>query len=929
MKNVQKTLGNLIPVILATAFYAAVFSPLHALIGDAVTLISIFPVAMAGWFSGILGGLFWSVLILFLNLGFFGYFGYAVDPVMFIKEGASGFISLMVVGAVAGWAQTSKQKVKDELAQRKLSEIALKKNEQRYRSQFENMIEGIAIDEVIYENENPIDWVILDVNPSYEKILGISREKAIGRLASEIYGSKQAIQGFLTEYEAAIKTGKPVRRSTHSLIGNRELSYTVIPIGEKQVVVIFTDITEQLRSSRMEKEQQKMSDALRNIASALNMTIHLDEVLDIILDHMEQFVSFDAADIMLIENDMLRIERHKGYSERGLADFADHFSFSLQEIPSALWMVQNSHTLIIADTSQSDLWVSIPATAWIGSYMGLPIIAKGRMIGILNFLHTQKNFFENFPYQQLQPFAEQVALAIENARIFEETRKRAQRLALINRVASQLTMPADLVEIQQLAVDCVAEALGVEEAGLALLDSENNCLTLVADHPAPGNVSIKGIAIPLENNLSMDFILENKTSFLSTDAQNDPRLRAVRHIMIRQGINSILIVPLIIRGEVIGTMGCDVTKEGRTFSLEEIILAETLTNLVAGRIEQARLLAGEKKRAAELSMLHKTTLAITQPYELSKLLQHIVERAVWLLDSSGGMLYLKLPDEEMLECKVSYKNGYDPVGTKLQIGEGAAGIVAQTGQPLIIANYGAWSEKPEVFRVITEPFGLISVPVMWQSQIKGVIQLLREADMRPFVAEDANLLSLFSSQVAISLENTRLYQEVQKRAVLDQLTGVFNRGGFAEIANREIERAHRFGGLLSLLFLDLDHFKKVNDSYGHPIGDLVLIEVVKRWKTELRAVDVIGRYGGEEFVVLLLEVNLMDAVLIAERLRSVVVNSPIRFMAEEIQITVSIGVAEFHESIKSLDELIQNADQAAYQAKSSGRNCVVPFKVAH
>jgi GAF domain-containing protein len=186
------------------------------------------------------------------------------------------------------------------------------------------------------------------------------------------------------------------------------------------------------------------------------------------------------------------------------------------------------------------------------------------------------------------------------------------------------------------------------------------------------------------------------------------------------------------------------------------------------------LLEVEKKRAAELAMLHDTTLDITQSYELPKLLEQIVERAAWLLDSSAGLLYLMDQEQEFLECKVSYNNPYDQVGTLLRIGDGAAGRAAQTASALIIPNYAVWSARPAVFQDIQQPFALLSVPVIWQAKVKGVIQLIREENQPAFEAKDATLLGLFSSQVAISLENTRLYQEVQQLAVHDPLTGLFN-----------------------------------------------------------------------------------------------------------------------------------------------------------
>ncbi|HSM25720.1 MAG TPA: GGDEF domain-containing protein [Anaerolineaceae bacterium] len=179
--------------------------------------------------------------------------------------------------------------------------------------------------------------------------------------------------------------------------------------------------------------------------------------------------------------------------------------------------------------------------------------------------------------------------------------------------------------------------------------------------------------------------------------------------------------------------------------------------------------------------------------------------------------------------------------------------------------------------------------------------------------------------MAITLENSRLLTEVQKLAVLDPLTGLLNRRGFAELAEREIDRAHRFKHSLSLLFLDLDHFKKINDEHGHLVGDQILVGIANRCKNILRSVDLTCRYGGEEFLILLVETNLEDAVEIAKRINNVIKLYPFMTDIGPINLTISIGVARFEKHMHNIDAIIQNADTALYKAKSAGRDCVVPF----
>jgi diguanylate cyclase (GGDEF)-like protein len=917
---------NYVKAIILVVVYIFLFYILHPFMGDGVSALSLFPVALIGWLYGIQGGMLGSVILAVIDIFLFWLEGDVPIHLILLQGGTAGFFSLVFIGIASGWIRIIYEKNKKIVVERALLEAAINKSEQEYRSLFENMAEGIAIDEIIYKNGEAVDWIIQDVNPSYEKILGITRKSVTGQMASKVYGITEVFTNLLAEYDQAVHLGKTPPRKIHTSIGERDLVSTTISLGDNRIAAIFSDVTDHELAIRAEREQRIISTAMQEILSALNSTIQLDEVLNIILDNMERYVSFDVTDIMLLENGQLRIVRHRGYKERGLDNFVEGFSIPIGDFGTNRWMTDHLQPLIIPDTTKSILWQVIPGTAWIASYMGFPIIAKGKIIGILNFASSKTNFFLDYRVENFNFFTDQVALAIENARIYEETQRRAHRLSLINRVASRLTAPAELDEVEQLAVDCLAEALEIEQIGLALLNSDRQYLILVSYHPGPGNIPLKGSIIPLENNPSMDFVIEHKTSFWSDDAQNDPRLTAVRDLMVNQKIIGILIVPLIVRGEVIGTFGCDVLVKGKTFSREEIDLAETLANFVAGRIEQAQLLEREKKRSKEFSMLHDTTLAISQSYELPVLLEQIVERATWLLDSSAGMLYLVNSEAGILECKVSFNSFQDQVGTTLRIGEGAAGIVAQTAYPLIIPNYAAWNHKPEIYSGIDTPFAVLSVPVIWQSQVKGVIQLIRDKDgSDPYESKDASLLSLFSSQVAISLENTKLYQEVQRMAVQDPLTGLHNRRGFSDLANRELARAIRYKRPLCIMFIDIDHFKSVNDRYGHSTGDLVIKNVAEVCCQHLRNLDVIGRYGGEEFTVLISESSVDATQEIAERLRQLVEKTPTATTQGEIYVTVSIGIAEYEPNNASLDELISCADQALYKAKSSGRNRIVIY----
>lgn len=180
------------------------------------------------------------------------------------------------------------------------------------------------------------------------------------------------------------------------------------------------------------------------------------------------------------------------------------------------------------------------------------------------------------------------------------------------------------------------------------------------------------------------------------------------------------------------------------------------------------------------------------------------------------------------------------------------------------------------------------------------------------------------------IERNRLQAELERRARIDPLTGVLNRRAFRELLEREVARARRHGRQLSLAMIDVDHFKRVNDTMGHAMGDRFLVAVAGAVSAALRSEDLFGRYGGEEFIVAFAETDLAGAIQAAERLRLAIADIRLDHDGETRSVTASLGVASFGdlrgESGETIDSVINTADQALYNAKATGRNRVLPFK---
>jgi diguanylate cyclase (GGDEF)-like protein len=246
--------------------------------------------------------------------------------------------------------------------------------------------------------------------------------------------------------------------------------------------------------------------------------------------------------------------------------------------------------------------------------------------------------------------------------------------------------------------------------------------------------------------------------------------------------------------------------------------------------------------------------------------------------------------------------------------------MVENRQPLVMPDtldFPAWIFHPETTWVRS----YVGAPIVQQEQVIGFINL-DSPTPNLYNARTAERLMSVANHVAIAIQNARLFEQLQELAVTDELTGIDNRRGFFALANREFERALRYQHPLTVLVMDIDHFKDVNDRLGHPAGDEVLRRIAQECVQEIRKIDLLGRYGGEEFVFALTETTLEQAHQTAERIRARIGALVTETPAGSSQVTVSLGVAELCPKCRSLQNLIDHADQALYEAKQAGRNRV-------
>jgi diguanylate cyclase (GGDEF)-like protein len=383
-------------------------------------------------------------------------------------------------------------------------------------------------------------------------------------------------------------------------------------------------------------------------------------------------------------------------------------------------------------------------------------------------------------------------------------------------------------------------------------------------------------------------------------------------------------VPLQVRNELDGILSV----AGGMLLENDMQIVAALARQTALVIENRRLQTDLFAKLNRLASIADLTKEIYTIRDYKQLLNSIIEKSSELLMAEQGSLMLLERDADML-LLAARKGDRGVYGLRVPAGEGIAGRVAVKGEPLLVENVEQDPRTRQKNREHYRTPSFISVPLKIGDQSIGVLNFADKITGEVFDQEDLQLIVSFATHAAMVLERNDLYRQTEQLRSLsttDPLTGVCNRRAFQERFEEEIERARRHGRQISLLMMDIDRFKTVNDQHGHRTGDRVIKMVAASVLKAVRSIDIVARYGGDEFVVILPETEQEIAELIGERIRREVQADRVPAQdgagAETIAVTVSIGAATGPREEDTAETLLERADKGLYQAKARGRNCI-------
>jgi two-component system cell cycle response regulator len=319
---------------------------------------------------------------------------------------------------------------------------------------------------------------------------------------------------------------------------------------------------------------------------------------------------------------------------------------------------------------------------------------------------------------------------------------------------------------------------------------------------------------------------------------------------------------------------------------------------------------------AELTTLYEVSLTISRTIDLDELLAAVLPSLVslnFMLFEQVAAAFLIKDDILSLVSHIGFSESQLEKCSNICLGDCICGLAAKNGD-IIISSDASSDPRHSLECPGALPHGNVALPLKIVDRVIGVITLKTRAGMA-IDAHTLQLLSTLGNQIGIAVNNARLYEEARNFSLHDPLTGLANRRLLNIQLEKSIDAAKRYGEKLSVIMLDIDHFKKYNDEHGHVEGDRMLVRIGEILLEEMRSSDYVFRYGGEEFFAILTQTDLSTACEVAERLR--------KSVEKTAGVTISLGVSTYREIVWDDENLIKTADAALYQAKQKGRNRVV------
>jgi PAS domain S-box-containing protein len=666
-------------------------------------------------------------------------------------------------------------------------ESALVDNESNLRRLTENMLDVIL-------EINP-QRLISYVTPSVKTVFGYQPQDLLGHPFPEflhLEDQTSFIQDLNRTFRSA-KAGGPADHTYHARIRHADGHYIHAEIitnflfdpskNFSSGVTVVRDISDRYQVEEAERSQRYLAEALRDVSAALNSTINFEELLDRILDNIGRVVPHDTANITMIdETGQYYVARKQGYQQYGLNTHFLNLNLPKAKQNYFKRMELSDQPVIVPDTHKDPEWIEVPGMEWLRSYAGVPIRSKDRLVGFLNLDSAIPGFFTLEQADRLRAFANQAAIAIENARLFSETQRQAEQLAMLNQVGQVITAGLDMQSALRNLHEQVRQLAPVDVFYVALYDGESSQIELPLFYERGTYTSGKPRDIRLQPGLTGQVIQSRQTLYLADTLQASNEFPTPIIRSTNEYPRSYVGVPLILSDRVVGVISMQ-SYRANAYTSNQIHLLEMLGTQAAIAIQNARLYAEASRSAEQMAAIYRIGLAISGELDMDHMMATLAGQVAQVGDTE--VFSLALYDERNGDIRFPLFRDCGEVRKfptyNIRDTKSLTVYVIQARRPLYLPDtlnpgkaFAGW-----IIRAGGEPArSYMGVPLLLRDRVIGVLSI---QSYRPnaYTSDQVHLLETIATQATIALENARLYSETLQVATR------------LEQANQQAEEARR------------------------------------------------------------------------------------------------------------------------------------------
>ncbi|GAB4538814.1 MAG: hypothetical protein Fur002_02920 [Anaerolineales bacterium] len=816
------------------------------------------------------------------------------------------FTPLLALPASAGfsWAVTQRYRLMELLPP-------------EYLTMLQNMPDGVII-----TNGNQR---VIYLNPIAENLLGRSQTEAMGQplfYVSSLYGEK--ITPYLSggEQRANIRIGE----GRHA----KEFDLTVSPVTSLNRVenishfdrlIVLHDITQLKQAENAISRRESVMSALSLAAQQLLKETAWEHNIPAVLEKIGQAADLSHIHVAMNYSDEERkthtslcYEWASVHAQPQLSNPAlQHVSMRAAGLERWEKNLAAGMPLVGAVKTFPEVEQRFLSQIKTQSLAVMPIFVHQQWWGFIVFDDCRsERQWTNTEIEALSIAANMFGSAEERARAEQKLRRRQDSLDLLHKIVLASLQAEDLQLMSQALVKLFPNLIQADGCALSLWNETARQEELLAFYDRQKRQ-------PPAQTLA-EYALQAKHAIVLEHAA--PAFFEERGLVQPLPCGALIVLPLRAGEKKIGavTLWFD---HPRRFQAEEVAISEQASYVVALALEKFQTVEEAQRRALTSETLRKASAAISSTLETDEAIARILEQLKQVIPYDSASVQLLRGNHLEIVGGSGFADPKAVLGMSFSLtDENPNSVVIKTGKPHRLGEarkfYDAFNYPPH-----NHIRSWMGVPLVYEGRIIGLLAI-DSAQPNRFMDEEEELAAMFAKQVAVTLENARVFEETQNQAITDPLTGAYNRRGMLQMGEFELARARRANRPLSVLMFDIDHFKRVNDRYGHLAGDQVLRGLAEVCRQRSRSIDVLCRYGGEEFVILLPGTPLEAAKNFAERLRQNVERAPLATDEGPLRVTISLGVAQLKDN-NDLKTLIEYADRALYAAKRGGRNRVEAY----